>query len=233
MSDFLTRLAQRQLGPISSVEPRVADWYAPAKPTIPAELSLSRTMTETPSALAKPNSGQSVILAVPNIEEPARVANPAQRWAAKTGEEPDSSSSIENVSAEVAPLVEPSLAAAKTDKSLPRQFNPEQSDSLPARSQAPASHGLLAPNTQPGLLIAERVTAMAAPPRLEFNGPSRNEISELLREPADSESPVHVTIGRIEVTAVSAAPVPRRAAMARKPSMSLDDYLTRRQRGER
>ena len=74
---------------------------------------------------------------------------------------------------------------------------------------------------------------MAAPPRLELKGPSRNEISAREREPADSEPPVHVTIGRIEVTAVSAAPAPRRAAMARKPSMSLDDYLARRQRGER
>ena len=47
-----------------------------------------------------------------------------------------------------------------------------------------------------------------------------------------AEPPVHVTIGRIEVTAVTAAPAPRRAAMARKPTMSLDDYLARRQRRE-
>ena len=43
---------------------------------------------------------------------------------------------------------------------------------------------------------------------------------------------VHVTIGRIEVTAVTSVPAQRRAAIPRKPAMSLDDYLARRQRRE-
>ena len=43
---------------------------------------------------------------------------------------------------------------------------------------------------------------------------------------------VHVSIGRIEVTAVTSAPAQRRAAIPRKPAMSLDDYLARRQRRE-
>ena len=43
---------------------------------------------------------------------------------------------------------------------------------------------------------------------------------------------VHVTIGRIEVTAVTSAPAHWRAAISRKPAMSLDDYLARRQRRE-
>ncbi len=47
------------------------------------------------------------------------------------------------------------------------------------------------------------------------------------------EPPVQVSIGRIEVTAVTAAPVQRRVVTPRKPAMSLDDYLVRRQRGER
>jgi hypothetical protein len=48
----------------------------------------------------------------------------------------------------------------------------------------------------------------------------------------DKENPVHVTIGRIEVTAMTAA-TPAKRAPARKQTMSLDDYLARRQRRDR
>jgi hypothetical protein len=48
-----------------------------------------------------------------------------------------------------------------------------------------------------------------------------------LAEPTE----VHVTIGRIEVTAMHApAPPPRKAPDTRAP-MSLDEYLARRQKG--
>ena len=47
------------------------------------------------------------------------------------------------------------------------------------------------------------------------------------------EPPVQVSIGRIEVKAVTAPPQPRRAPVLRKPAMSLDNYLAQRQRGER
>jgi hypothetical protein len=42
---------------------------------------------------------------------------------------------------------------------------------------------------------------------------------------------VHVTIGRIEITAVHEAAPPQRAAKPRRPLMSLDDYLNQRQKG--
>ena len=48
-----------------------------------------------------------------------------------------------------------------------------------------------------------------------------------------SEPPVQVTIGRIEVTAMTAPAPPQRASLPRKPTMSLDDYLARRQRTDR
>jgi hypothetical protein len=41
--------------------------------------------------------------------------------------------------------------------------------------------------------------------------------------------PVQVTIGRIEVTALTQAAPAKRPAAPRKPAMSLDDYLARRQ----
>jgi hypothetical protein len=39
---------------------------------------------------------------------------------------------------------------------------------------------------------------------------------------------VHIHIGRIELTAVTPAPVPRRQPQARRPAMPLDEYLRRR-----
>jgi len=44
---------------------------------------------------------------------------------------------------------------------------------------------------------------------------------------------VHVTIGRIEVTALTAPAPPKRALQPRKQGMSLDDYLARRKGRER
>jgi hypothetical protein len=41
---------------------------------------------------------------------------------------------------------------------------------------------------------------------------------------------VHVSIGRIELTAVHEAPAPVRRGALAKPSLSLHDYLGRRQR---
>ncbi|MDN0075096.1 hypothetical protein QU481_15530 [Crenobacter sp. SG2303] len=42
---------------------------------------------------------------------------------------------------------------------------------------------------------------------------------------------VHVTIGRIEVSAVPATAPEKRAPTERRQPMSLDEYLARRQRG--
>ena len=44
-----------------------------------------------------------------------------------------------------------------------------------------------------------------------------------------AEPPVQVTIGRIEVTAMAAPPAPKRKTGPRPPSMSLQEYLARRQ----
>jgi hypothetical protein len=82
----------------------------------------------------------------------------------------------------------------------------------------------------PRLVEAQQATPMAArvtPPSLLFTGPQGR--------PGDAagttspEPPVHVTIGRIEVTALPAPSPPGRKSAARPPSMSLADYLARRQ----
>ena len=47
---------------------------------------------------------------------------------------------------------------------------------------------------------------------------------------AATETEVHVHIGRIEVTAIQEAPIPKPATPGERQPMSLDDYLARRQR---
>jgi len=66
-----------------------------------------------------------------------------------------------------------------------------------------------------------------APPSLIAAPVSRGRLDGIDRDTA--EPPVQVTIGRIEVTAVAAPPASKRKTAPRQPSMSLQEYLTRRQ----
>jgi hypothetical protein len=68
-----------------------------------------------------------------------------------------------------------------------------------------------------------------APPSLAA---PRQAVSPRRDTPDVSEPPVYVTIDRIEVTAVTASPPPKRMPSPRRPTMSLEDYLARRQRRE-
>ena len=77
--------------------------------------------------------------------------------------------------------------------------------------------------------LAEPETKLTAPPSLS---PRRDRVAERARPPV-ADAPVQVTIGRIEVTALVQAAPSKRAAPARKPTLSLDDYLTRRHGRER
>jgi len=95
----------------------------------------------------------------------------------------------------------------------PHQHAPEDLGPGDRPGSGPLSDdGPLSP--RPGLLTAPQLAAFAAPP--ERPGPA-----------APAEPTVHVTIGRVEIRAVSApAPPARRAQAARM--MSLDDYLAER-----
>lgn len=75
---------------------------------------------------------------------------------------------------------------------------------------------------------AEREIKLTAPPSLS----TRNDRVDERAWPV-AEAPVQVTIGRIEVTALVQAAPSKRAAPARKPNLSLDDYLARRHGRER
>jgi hypothetical protein len=104
----------------------------------------------------------------------------------------------------------------------PPELAPEPADTgLPARRQAPVP--LVAPSIQSmaasaatGIAAAMTRPATAAPARLSAETESRE---------------VHVSIGRIEITAVHEAAPVRAPARAARKTLSLDDYLAKRQRG--
>jgi len=80
----------------------------------------------------------------------------------------------------------------------------------------------------PSVIAPERLGAS----RKASEGRQHTDARESTAHAADEPS-VHVTIGRIEVTAVTEARPTKRAAPARRPPLSLDDYLAQRRRGER
>ena len=104
------------------------------------------------------------------------------------------------------------------------------------------------PSTAAWLVVPSKKTPPIPPPRLVEQRASGHTVTSKRRTSLPGQAPprlapdhlqheargaaqppVHVTIGRIEVTAVTAAPATR--GIARKPSMSLDDYLARQRRG--
>jgi hypothetical protein len=82
--------------------------------------------------------------------------------------------------------------------------------------------------TVPPLVKTAAVEPQAAPPRLETKPVHGGAIAADRTD--DAEAPIQVTIGRIEVTALTQAAPAKRGAVLRKPALSLDEYLARRQR---
>ena len=80
------------------------------------------------------------------------------------------------------------------------------------------------PQVEPHPLLPQVAT------RVNTLTPSGTHTTPAETSPAvETETEVHVHIGRIEVTAVQEAAVPKPAAAGRRQPMSLDDYLARRQ----
>jgi len=262
MSDFLLRLAQRQLGTIATIEPRSSGLYAPvAGETAPREPGLGSDH-QTAAEVGRKNfstSGESSVWAPPQYpavspESSTGVPPTGQRWpilenaqrteyplrnAAQSGAENTPLTNDRQFSAEVPPLVPAKLSAAR--HSMDGTPEPQRTlaiiESSPLERRRSVAEGKTAFSVQ-SLLVA----------RKESDGIARRQPLYGLKEPAliprrptplqahttDSAAPpVHVTIGRIEVTALTAPAPPKRALQPRKQGMSLDDYLARRKGRER
>lgn len=256
MSDFVTRLAQRQMGQLTTVEPRLPSPFASmaAAAPMPVIEDVSTVVSDSPRSTNLPspldqvpsrvaafrNEGNAVGAADPGIVrlpmQPREASQKAQRSA---GEAATDESDAARQNAE--PIT------AKTRSSFQRQVaGPELSGkfALPIATEASAAttprrepqsprQQYLSERSVPAPLVETRSTMpTSAPPRLETKAANSLEAAARERQSADAETPIHVTIGRIEVTAQTQAAPAKRASAPRTPAMSLDDYLARRRRRE-
>jgi hypothetical protein len=241
MSDFLTRLALRQLGQIATIEPRVAPLYGAAKETQNpsfAEDTEYRPATNAQEAVAMPE--RTPFHASAHVGAQAGDTDPATH-PPLVQKHPGSNDPMRRMTAQ--------SLTTESRANKEGRFTAEVSTVSPGRSFIDVSQKYQPEET--AMLRQERVvvlpmskTAPVAPVSLVEPAQSEsalrsNEFATALggeenrrREQAQREAPVHVTIGRIEVTAMTAA-APAKRAPARKQTMSLDDYLARRQGRDR
>lgn len=112
----------------------------------------------------------------------------------------------------------------------------DQSPAAPSMTQ-PAAFGpaeLIEPTRVPTLVpLVQPATRVVLPPAFaSASSAGSARTPSVYRHPTDGEATeVHVSIGRIEVTAVHEASPPPRRAVPVKKSMPLNEYLAQRQRG--
>jgi len=216
MSDFLTRLVQRQLGNIAAIEPRVPGLYdsvadVTAVQTRGLDAASQRGVDREQKAGAMPEESSS----------PMMINNPAGSCDASLGTPLEAHDPLVPSRKRTRGHAFPGAAEFVVEA-------PENSpniDAGQAKEEAPPRLVEQRPSDQ--LKAPERMNGLTAPAMLARGASLAQE-----RVGDNTEAPVHVTIGRIEVTAVAPVPTPQRAAIPRKPAMSLDDYLARRQRRE-
>jgi hypothetical protein len=288
MSDFLTRLAERQLGQSPSVRPNVPATFAPVShEQAPPEFEVSRAELDAFGARSEPSRADVASPSPgPRLERPLR----KHPWpvAAEQAPEPraviPSSREVRRAtpprlstldeSAESEPMVAPGERVSQRPAAVPRPRDvaapasaphqtfptpssprsvsapptepvrervvPERSAVRPLPEAAPPDARRLALATVPRLVEASSARARAepvvAPSRLGVSAPLPLRVAtrEKTRvEGAGSERIIHVNIGRVRVTAAAPAPRPPRPASTPKPRLTLADYLSQRQRGER
>lgn len=248
MSDFLTRLIQRQTGTLPSVQPRPRSMFAPAtdqlgfsiihEPAMPesAHEEVRRQAPEGPSRVAPTRPSTSAINAplstetpvgriqavpvvqTPDVAEPSPTATKVEGRAAWD----------EATSRTQEPPIRPFLLPGAPVGSELNRRRAEDRPERPGRTEA-ATRPLMTP--PPPLVRSPRTrpsSALAAPPSLR---PAEQSSQRARADRMNEEPPVQVTIGRIEVTAQPTPAAPKRKAGSRPPSMSLEDYLARRHGG--
>jgi hypothetical protein len=227
MSDFLTRLAARQLGRIATIEPRVAPLYGAAN------AADNRSFAEGTENHPIPQPQEAaVILERTSLQTP----EPLTRQPLVQGHasrDPVREITAQAFTAEVSAARPARFSAAEMPVDVSQRRQPDKAESSPqeitlvvpaARSASFAPVPLVKPSHSE---FAQRRNEFTSPEALGSEEDRRREQAQ-----RDEEAPVHVTIGRIEVTAMTAAAPPKRAP-ARTQTMSLDDYLARWQRRDR
>jgi hypothetical protein len=214
MSGWLQRLAARALGQAPSVRP-IVGWEADAgSPAIDVP-GPARVLEPTPRRAPDVRAEPAVATPAARVHrEPVR-HRPAAEPAPPPLHTVDGPAAMRAAQSERErpPARRPRRSAPAAPLSLLRPVDREAPDE-PIGEVPP----LLAPRPVPHVLPAQ---AIAAPVQRPLDGTARS--------PREETTEVHVSIGRIELTAVQDAPRPRREpARTRKPQ-SLEEYLKRRE----
>ena len=247
MTDFLARFAARQLGQIETIEPRIKPVYA--SPIYGAE-GPSILEEILPKAASQPNEetkaipishfGEGTLESAhrPGVasrnnqvpEPPVKAHTESREGTRHSALNPAVQTHAEIASsnfAKLSPAQSPEhIRPFAPPESLPRRLAGEPPDmarpnfvpSDTAATMAPAP--LVKPAKDRSTLSMDRLSA-------PLSLPTRKEPVDDLQKPV-TEAPVRVTIGRIEVTALTEAAPSKRVAAERKPKRPLDEYLARR-----
>lgn len=249
MSDFLTRLVERQTGTVAMVQPRTPSMFAPASGSQGFSIIDESAMTESaPVEVFRraPEAPSRVAAATPSasaIDAPLPAETPVGRIQAAPVVQPPHV-------AETSPTATRAEGRAARSEATSIELQPPlRTRSLPVAPAGPEPNRRPAENRpeRPGWTEEAAGPLMTPPPPLVR--PSPMQQSPVLSAPPslrpaeqseqgpkqgqqNEEPPVQVTIGRIEVTAVSTTPETKRKSGSRRPAMSLEEYLTRRQGGK-
>jgi len=247
MSDFVTRLVGRQTGAVTMVQPRTPSMFASAVRRVEAtdvpvidSLSPHDDAASTPAAPVRPGEQGKTLLTQPHQQE-GRSPIPSLIATVQPMVRPRGAESAPVTLAQHAPAVvtqsgremppAPGAESVTLHAQMPHEHRGVSAEHIESSVGAAAVLSA-APAVLPSLVDAHRATgrvSAAAPPSL-VSGSVLGRKSEQ-HHAAPIETPVEVTIGRIEVTAVSTAPDTKQRAGSRRPAMSLEEYLTRRQGG--
>jgi hypothetical protein len=242
MSDFIARLVQRQWGQIPTIQPRLPSMFAPVTeqsefhvadvpntqepfsaqrrgPAVEMERPELQNASGPVGSLLTPHMR---LVGAPHAKSQYRVDKPAQQTETLWSRQQTRQVSLQTqpalpASEAVVPL--PHNKALRTGPSTAgASFKPESMEHLPRLVESWSEHSR---NMPPSMLAPMSLPVSSVSP-----ASAQRSMSQV------AEPPVQVTIGRIEVTALTQAAPAKRAAAPRKPGMSLDDYLARRRRRE-
>jgi hypothetical protein len=227
MSPFLSRLVARTRGTAPVVEPLIQPQYAPRPARVAESLgTASGGGAPPPPAADSPRS--TVVELIAPLERDAARPSPQRR-------ESEREAHVSSEQPRVATRV-PHLPEQETHRSANEPLLVQQgvSKALPIHKPPPIP-------SQQNAAIPERSGRRGAPPsavreaaRALLNPAPPSTEQSPAPEPEGATAPiVRVTIGRIEVRAISSPPPPVRSRPVAKPALTLEAYLDSRKNGAR
>ena len=236
MSDFLSNLAVRSLGPAPArdvLQPRLPSLFEAPAGTEPVAAPAAGGPAQDRAGNAMPGS-PAQRGSLPAAEEPERLLPPVQ----------PERTILERFEREASLSTQPAMeqlqpAPQAPDRPVSQPLLPTPGPGLQASASLPpehASRSLPEDRARPVLpaLLELRGKPEAAPVLAPLPVPVALRAPGSLPEPpAQGQPSVHIHIGRIEVRAVTPPPAATPRPASKPPRLTLDDYLHQRNGGKR